>query len=109
MTAIELSWTSTMPYPQGSYLLININSNEIGPESNTAKGEVKCSSNLQLEVDCIFVTDDRIEVREIFLERLVKGSFVFFMITNFYVDISEPRVTESWDMTVYTEDGFKID
>lgn len=31
------------------------------------------------------------------------------MITNFYVDISEPMTTKSWVVTVFTEDDFFID
>lgn len=46
LTAIELSWTSLMPYPKDSYLNIIIDADEIGPESNSAKGAVNCSSNL---------------------------------------------------------------
>ena len=52
ITALELSWTSVMPYPEGSYLQLNIYSREIGPEPVSGKGKVKCSSNLQLEVEC---------------------------------------------------------
>lgn len=88
LTAIELSWTSLMPYPKDSYLNIIIDADEIGPESNSAKGAVNCSSNLQLEVKCTFITSDKIMVEGIFTEDLVAGTFVFFMITNFYVDIS---------------------
>ena len=44
-----------------------------------------------------------------FVENLVPGSFVTFMITNFYVDISEPTVTRSWTMNVYTKDGYLTD
>ena len=109
LTALELSWTSLMPYPKNSYLNIMINADEIGPESNSAKGAVNCSSNLQLEVKCTFITNDKIMVEGIFTEDLVAGSFVFFMITNFFVDISEPTITRSWTMTVITENGYFID
>lgn len=44
-----------------------------------------------------------------FVEDLVPGSFVTFMITNFYVDISEPTLTTSWTMNVYTKDGYRTD
>lgn len=48
-------------------------------------------------------------VEGIFTEDLVAGTFVFFMITNFYVDISEPRITKSWVMTVWTKEGYFVD
>ena len=44
-----------------------------------------------------------------FVEDLVPGSFVTFMITNFYVDISEPTLTQTWTMNVYTKDGYLTD
>jgi hypothetical protein len=47
-TAFELSFTSTMPYPAGSYLLLVIDSAVIGPEDAASRAKVKCSSNLQL-------------------------------------------------------------
>lgn len=47
-TAFELSFTSTMPYPEGSYLLLDIDSAVIGPEDAASQAKVKCSSNLQL-------------------------------------------------------------
>jgi hypothetical protein len=109
LTAIELSWTSLMPYPKDSYLNILINSNEIGPQTNSAKGAVNCSSNLQLEVKCTFITSDKIMVTGMFNEDLVAGTFIFFMITNLYVDIIDPKITKSWVMTVWTQKGYFID
>ena len=44
-----------------------------------------------------------------FIEDLVPGTFVSFMITNFYVDISEPTTTRSWKMNMYTEEGYSTD
>ena len=45
-TAFELSFTSTMPYPKGAYLMMNINSSEMGPKDAASQAKVKCSSNL---------------------------------------------------------------
>lgn len=54
-TAFELSFTSTMPYPEGSYLLIDIDSAVIGPEDAASQAKVQCSSNLQLQAKCTFL------------------------------------------------------
>jgi hypothetical protein len=44
-----------------------------------------------------------------YVDDVVAGTRIFFMITNFYVDISEPMTTKSWVVTVFTEDDFFID
>ena len=35
-----------MPYPAGSYIVIDINSSEIGPKDARARAKVRCYSNL---------------------------------------------------------------
>jgi hypothetical protein len=49
-----------MPYPKDSYILISYREDQIGPKDNIAKGDVKCSSNLQLEIDCVLDISDKI-------------------------------------------------
>lgn len=46
VTAFKLKFTSTLPYPKGSYLEIGINSKEMGPRNADDRAAVTCSSNL---------------------------------------------------------------
>jgi hypothetical protein len=56
-TAFELSFTSTMPYPSGTYLLLEIDASVIGPKDAASQAKVKCSSNLQLQAKCTFLAN----------------------------------------------------
>ena len=42
VTAYKLGFNSKTPYPKGSYLKINLNSEEIGPRDANSVGEVTC-------------------------------------------------------------------
>lgn len=110
-TAFELSFTSTMPYPKGAYLMMDINSSEMGPKDAASKAKVKCSSNLQLIVACKFLPNekDKIKVTGVFIDDIVAQSHISFMITNFFINIKVPKVTESWVVTVHTPAGDAID
>lgn len=109
VTAFKLDFTTTMPYPKGSYLQIQIDSSQVGPKDASAAKAVKCSSNLQLDVKCTFVNPNLVKVAGIFVDDLVKNSKISFMITNFQVKVTTPLNTKSWVVTVYTPAGHFID
>jgi hypothetical protein len=46
LTAYELTFTTKMPYPKGSYMMIQIDRAVIGPRDEESASDVKCSSNL---------------------------------------------------------------
>ena len=46
LTAYELTFTSKMPYPKGSYMMILIDRDVVGPRDEESVSDVKCSSNL---------------------------------------------------------------
>lgn len=46
LTAYELTFTSKMPYPKGSYMMIQIDRTVVGPRDEESVSDVKCSSNL---------------------------------------------------------------
>lgn len=92
-----------MPYPKDSYIEIRYNEDQIGPKDNLAKADIKCSSNLQLEVDCVLDIENKITLNGIFADDLVANSYLYFVISGLFNDIIEPTVTDSWVMTVYTE------
>lgn len=96
LTALQIDWTSTMPYPKGSYFEVLINSTQIGPKDAAAKAAVQCSTNLQLQVKCTFVSDDLIKVEGAFVDDLVRNSKLQFLITNFYINVTQPMTTTSW-------------
>ena len=100
-----------MPYPKGAYLVIAIDSSEMGPKDAASQSKVKCSSNLQLIVACKFLASekDKIKVTGVFIDDIVAQSHISFMITNFFINIKVPRVTNSWVVTVYTPAGDAID
>lgn len=108
-TAVKIFWRNAMPYPEGSYLKINYREDQIGPQD---KSEVKCSSNLQLEVDCNLDTSDEITVRGMFAENLNANSYLYLVVSGLFNDLLEPTLTDSWVLTVYIEidgESFHID
>ena len=124
LTAFELEFRSEMPYPEGSYVVVAFDSTEMGPFARVratvdeearvaipeAEYEVACFTNLQLDVECTFTGDgDQLKLPGMFVDELPPGSYVHIMITNFYIDVTEPMVTKSWGVTVYTDDDKKID
>jgi len=123
LTAFELEFRSEMPYPAGSYVVVAFDSTEMGPFARVqasvdgdrvaipeADYDVACFTNLQLEVDCHeYVDTDHLKLPGMFVDELPPGSYIHIMITNFYIDVTEPMVTKSWGVTVYTDDDKKID
>jgi len=98
-----------MPYPKDAFLILEIDSQVIGPEAHPNRGAPNCSSNLQLVIQCTFLTEDKIKITGMFVEDLVAKTYISFLITNFYVGIYEPVVTKSWKLTVFTPDEYFID
>ena len=109
LTAFQIDWTSTMPYPRDAYFEVKLDSTQIGPKDAAARANVKCSTNLQLTVRCTFVTDDLIKVEGAFVEDLPRNSRLQFIITNFYINVEKPMTTTSWQLTTFTPGGHFID
>jgi proprotein convertase subtilisin/kexin type 5 len=62
-----------------------------------------------MELDCEFVDENLVKVHGMFAQDLVEGSQIFFMITNFFIAVTEPLTTKSWIVTVFTPEGDFID
>ena len=91
-----------MPYPKDSFIKINYREDQIGPQDKSA---VKCSSNLQLEVDCSLDTSNEIIVNGMFTDNLVGDTYLYLVISGLFNDLKEPTLTDSWVLTVFTEVG----
>lgn len=44
-----------------------------------------------------------------FIDDIVANTYLYFVISGLFTDIFEPTVTDSWIVTVYTEDDYMID
>lgn len=96
-----------MPYPKGTYIIIEIDPAQLGPSGK--KEDVKCFSNLQIEAECTWTSDTTIKIDGLVKDNLVANTHISLMLTNFEIKVKEPLVTKSWEVTSFTSDNFFIE
>lgn len=109
VTAYKLGFNSKNPYPKGSYIIVNLNPDEIGPKDTSSVSKVTCSSNLQFQIVCTFLQIDKLKIEGVIKEDLIRNSYIELMITNLENFVTSPLTTVSWKLTVYSGEDYFID
>ena len=100
-----------MPYPKGSYVILTLDPEVLGPEKldDGSLAVVECFSNLQIKVECEFTDPTHLKISRIFMEDITASSRISLMVSNFEINIQDPTITDTWTLTVFTADGFFIE